>query len=166
MNGPARIFRLERFFPYLVRRYYRATSGTVSRIYKSRFGLSVHEWRTMAVLNDYEPLSAKEIVARSSMDKVNVSRAIASLKRDGRLERHVDPTDRRRALLRLTGQGKRVMRELVPLVLAAEQRLLHGLSEAEVAQLESLMRRVEQNAERVLADEAPAASDTHEEARA
>lgn len=140
-------FRLEAFFPYLVRRYYRATSQTVKNVYQTRYGLSVNEWRTMAVLNDYEPLSAKEIVARSSMDKVNVSRAISSLQEAGRLERHVDPTDRRRVLLRLTAQGKKIMRELVPLVLGVEERLLQGLSAEEQGTLLRLMQKVEENAD-------------------
>jgi DNA-binding MarR family transcriptional regulator len=139
-------FTLATFFPYLVRMFYRDVSLSVREVYGPAYGLTAAEWRAMAVLNDFEPLSAKEIVARSSMDKVNVSRAVAGLQKARLLDRHVDPTDRRRVLLRLTPQGRKVLRDLVPSVLEVERRLLEGLDESERATLITLMARVRDNA--------------------
>ncbi|MBL4613492.1 MAG: winged helix-turn-helix transcriptional regulator [Magnetovibrio sp.] len=139
-------FQLATYFPYMVRIFYRDVSQTVKDVYTTIFGLSVSEWRTMSVLNDFEPLSAKEIVSRSSMDKVNVSRSISSLQRRKYLERHIDPADRRRVLLRLTRQGKQVMIELIPLVQEIERDLLKGLSAVERETLVKLMRKVSLNA--------------------
>ena len=139
-------FRLPDFFPYLVRLFYRDVSESVQDIYTAAYGLTVAEWRTMGVLNDHQPLSASEVVSRSSVDKVNVSRAIAGLQKHGFIERHVDPTDRRRVLLRLTAKGRKAMHHLVPLVLEVEQQLLSGLSEEEQAVLIGLMERVRTNA--------------------
>lgn len=143
-------FRLGSFFPYLVRVYYRAVSDCVRDIYEKNHGLTSSEWRAMAVLNDYEPLSAKEIVNRSSLDKVNVSRAIARLQKRGFLARHIDPTDRRRVLLRLTPKGKKAMAQLVPLVRDVEERILDGLSRDERDTLLALMARVRKNAEAIV----------------
>ena len=142
-------FQLNLYFPYLVRMFYRKVSQSVNDVYKTLYGLSVSEWRTMAVLNDFEPLSAKEINLRSSMDKVNVSRSIASLQKNGLLERHIDPADRRRVLLRLTKKGKQIMADLVPRVLEVETRLLEGLNMQEQKTLKSLMQRVSENANRI-----------------
>jgi len=139
-------FRLGTFFPYLVRMFYRDVSLSVRAVYAPAHGLTAAEWRTMAVLNEYEPLSAKQIVARSSMDKVNVSRAVAGLEKAGRLARHVDPTDRRRVLLRLTPRGRAVLRDVVPRVLEVERRLLEGFTDAERETLAGLMQRVRDNA--------------------
>jgi len=145
-ESEAKDFVLNKFFPYKVRTFYRAVSDAVKNVYVERFGLGIFEWRTMAVLNEYEPLPAKEIVARSSLDKVNVSRAIAGLQKSKLLERHIDPTDRRRVLLRLTPKGKKTMKEVVPLVLEVEKQVLCGLSQEEREQLLSLMAKVERNA--------------------
>ncbi len=139
-------FQLASYFPYLVRIFYRDVSQTVKDVYTNLYGLSVSEWRTMSVLHDFEPLSAKEIVSRSSMDKVNVSRSISSLQKSKFLERHVDPTDRRRVLLRLTPAGKQVMRELIPKILEVERELLKGLNHNERETLVQLMRKVSLNA--------------------
>lgn len=40
------------------------------------FGLSVTNWRVMAVIGRFEPVSAKEIAARTSTDAFFVTRAI------------------------------------------------------------------------------------------
>jgi len=141
-------FQLEKFFPYLVRIYYRAVSQSVSSIYEKDYGLAVSEWRAMAVLgNSKEPLSAGEIVTRSSIDKVKVSRAIAGLTKAGYLERRVDEGDRRKVALQLTRSGYYVFEELVEKVQDLENKLLEGFSAEEKELLLSFMARVRNNAQ-------------------
>lgn len=140
-------FELQHFFPYLVRIYYRAVSGSVTDIYSSLFGLTVSEWRVLAVLGPKRAMSASDIVKQSSMDKVKVSRAIAKLRESGLLKRDVDGDDRRRYALRLTDRGDEVFRTLVPKVLELEEKLLEGLTQGERRMLVGLMERVRKNAE-------------------
>ena len=146
-TGPDREFDLTTFFPYQVRVYYRSVSDSVTAIYASLFGLSVSEWRTMAVLGADQALSASEIVARSSMDKVNVSRAVQGLRKAGLLKRDIDGDDRRRAVLRLTDKGRETLETLVPLVLKLEAELLEGLTSDERDTLVRLMEKVRRNAD-------------------
>ena len=141
-------FTLHNFFPYLVRIFYRAVSGSVSRVYGSEFDLSVSEWRTMAVLGPYGVLSATEIVERSSIDKVNVSRAIKGLQKRGYLKRDIDGEDKRKAVLRLTGDGRQTYTLLIPMIKAIEDQLLNGLSDDEITTLIRLMAKVQRNAEK------------------
>lgn len=147
-------FDLRNFFPYLVRVYYRAVSDAVSNVYASQYGLSVSEWRTMAVLGPTKALSASEIVEQSSMDKVTVSRAIKGLQAHGFLKRDIDNADKRRAVLKLTQTGIDAFSELVPLVKQIEKDCLQGLSPEERETLISLMHRVRQNAETLAQDSA------------
>jgi len=140
-------FNLSSFFPYLVRVYYRAVSESVSSVYSSIYNLSVSEWRTMAVLGPDHALSASEIVERSSMDKVNVSRAIKGLRNAGYLKRDIDGDDRRRAVLRLTESGTEIFHALVPKVAEVEQQLLKGLSQDDREALIHLMGKVKNNAD-------------------
>lgn len=140
-------FDLHSFFPYLVRIYYRAVSEAISSVYTENFGLSVSEWRTMAVLGPHKSLSATQIVAQSSMDKVVVSRAIKGLQAQGLLKRDIDGDDRRRAVLRLTGEGQDLFRQLVPMVKEAEENCLQHLTTQERNTLIGLMQRVRISAE-------------------
>ncbi len=143
------IFYLETFFPYQVRVFYLEVSQAVSDIYISRYGLTVSEWRTMAVLGNHQPLSASDVVQRSSIDKVQVSRAIQGLLKRDLLQRRVDPVDRRRVNLHLTDKGQQVFADLIPRIRTLEQQLLGCLSETEQQTLRALMSKVRLQAESI-----------------
>ena len=146
-------FNLGNFFPYLVRIYYRAVSTAVSDVYTKSYELSVSEWRTMAVLGAQKSLSASEIVARSSMDKVNVSRAIKALQARGFLERQTDQNDKRKIALKLTDKGNTAFRDLVAKVTKIEESCLADLTVEEQSTLITLMGRVQNNAEKLVQTE-------------
>ena len=89
-------------------------SSAIAAAYFMNFGLSIPEWRVMAVLAANPGLSAAEVTARTAMDKVAVSRAVAALQSAGRLHRTTAPADRRRTHLALTRAGSASMRASCP----------------------------------------------------
>ena len=133
---------LEHFLPYRLSVLSNRISQEIASLYAERFALNVTEWRLLAVLGRYPDLTATELVERTAMDKVAVSRAVASLVEDGRLTRKVDGDDRRRARLRLSAKGYRIYDEVAPLALAYQQRLLSELDAGDRAQLEALLSRL------------------------
>jgi DNA-binding MarR family transcriptional regulator len=139
-NPPA--LSLERFVPYRLSVLANTVSAALSGAYASRFGLTVPEWRVIAVLARAPGLSAAEVAARTAMDKVAVSRAVAGLARSGRVRRAQAARDRRRSVLTLTTRGRSVYRRIVPLALAYERRLLEALSADEQAKFGELLARL------------------------
>ncbi len=115
---------LEHFLPYQLSVLSNRISGAIAAEYEDRHQLPVTEWRVIAVLGRFDGLSANEVAARTAMDKVAVSRAIARLIAAGRVRRRIDPADRRRSMLRLTIRGRAVFDDVVPRAMAAERRLL------------------------------------------
>ncbi len=142
---------LERFVPYRLSVLANTVSRDVARIYDARFGLSVPEWRVMAVLGRFEPLAANAVAARTAMDKVRVSRAVARLLRAGLVARATDRHDRRRSVLRLSARGLAIYAAIVPLALAVEAKLLAALRPAERAALDRLLAKLQARAERLAA---------------
>jgi DNA-binding MarR family transcriptional regulator len=134
---------LERFLPYRLSVLTNRVSGEIARLYARRFGLTIAEWRVMAVLGRFGPMSANEVAERTAMDKVRVSRAVAQLARRGRLLRRIDRADRRRVVLDLSPKGRAVFAEIVPLALGVEARLLAPLSAAERELVEQVIARLE-----------------------
>jgi DNA-binding MarR family transcriptional regulator len=145
-DDAAGIFRLERFLPYRLSVLTNTMSRAFARSYGRRFGLTIPEWRAMAVLGRFEPLSANEVAARTAMDKVRVSRAITRLKATGLVERSTDTDDRRRSALRLSRAGRRMHDAIVPLARALELRLVSDLSAAEIALLDRLIDKLMERA--------------------
>jgi DNA-binding MarR family transcriptional regulator len=142
---------LDRFLPYRLSVLANTVSSGIARLYAERFQMTIPEWRVMAVIGYYGPQSANEVCRRTAMDKVRVSRAVASLTGAGRLKRATDRGDRRRSVLTLTAKGQGVHDRIVPLARAAEARLLQSLSAAERRQVDRLVARLQDHAEAVLA---------------
>jgi DNA-binding MarR family transcriptional regulator len=150
MNEPD-LLDLEHFLPYRLSVLSNRISQEIARLYADRFGLAITEWRVLAVLGRQPDLSAREVAERTAMDKVAVSRAIASLVEAGRLERSTHDNDRRRAVLRLSPAGQAIYAEVAPLALDYQRRLLEGLGPQEREALQDLLPRLERAAAEVCA---------------
>lgn len=134
--------RLEDFLPYRLAVLSTTVSTTVARAYDKRFGVSIPEWRVIAVLGRFSGLSAVEVAERTLMDKVAVSRAVTKLIKNGRIDRKFDDTDKRRSILNLSEDGKKLHDEIAALALQFERDLLLGFSEEELENLNSIMERL------------------------
>jgi DNA-binding MarR family transcriptional regulator len=135
-------FRLEDFLPYRLS----VTSNRVSRLFAHRYseayGISIPEWRVIAVVGEFGTLSPSAVGEYTAMDKVKVSRAAASLVARGLLKQALDPDDGRGRLLSLTRKGATVYQGVVPLARELEAGLAEGLSRAEWAALQKALIRL------------------------
>jgi DNA-binding MarR family transcriptional regulator len=133
---------LENFLPYRLSVLAQLVSESLHDLYAGPFGLAVAEWRVMAALGRFAPLTASEVGQRIVMDKVAVSRAVAGLLKRRLIERAPDQADRRRAPLKLSARGRSVHDRVVPLALQYEARLYEALSAGERRQFDALSDRL------------------------
>jgi len=133
---------LDEFLPYKLAVLSHSVSSLVARVYDKRFGLTIPEWRVIAIVGRFPGLSAVEVAERTMMDKVAVSRAVTKLIKSGRIDREFADADRRRSILNLSEQGIQVHDEIAPFALKMEEDLLHGLSVDEVETLNSVIERL------------------------
>lgn len=144
-DGAAPLY-LDDFIPYRLSVLSNQISRSVAALYAERFGLTIPEWRVMAVLGLEEAqrgqVCANMVAERTEMDKVQVSRAVARMTQAGLVSRTTDKADRRRQVLGLTAKGRKVYREIVPAALAYEAELLGTLSAAERTALDHLISKL------------------------
>lgn len=134
--------RLATFLPFRLSVLSNAVSQRIAELYDREFGLSIWQWRVMAVTADTPGITATEIGQRTQMDKVAVSRAVAGLMEVGYLERRPSPEDARRSLLFVTRAGRDIYELIVPLALAEEERLVATLTAKEQTELARLMEKL------------------------
>jgi DNA-binding MarR family transcriptional regulator len=134
---------LERFVPFRLNRLAAEVSRALARVYGERFGIDVPEWRIIATLGDRGQARAQDIALSTRMHKSVVSRAVARLIELGWVARTANARDRREAPLSLTGTGRDIYAELVPIVLDYQDRLLGGLSDGERRTFERLLDKLE-----------------------
>ena len=104
--------------------------------------ITLNEWRTMAVLAAQPALNATQVADQTGLDKMAVSRALSGLRRHKRLQRHDDPTDRRRSRLYLTAVGKALHETVGALGREREVALFGGIGAIELAQLDATLDKL------------------------
>jgi len=142
------MLNLEDFLPYRLSVLSNRISSSIARTYEERFGLSVTEWRVIAIVGRYPGVTATEVAERAAMDKVAVSRAVGRLLDGGRLERHDNHPDRRAKRLYLSTEGEAIHDAIVPAALAYERDLLEALEPEERRRFLESLERLAASAER------------------
>lgn len=125
-NGRKEII-LEEFAPYRIVALGHAISQRLAKAYEDE-NITIPEWRVLAVIAQHERVAARDVVRRTPMDKMSVSRAVTGLEQKGIVERAPDPDDRRVSAMSLSPVGRALFDRIAALALDYERHLLSVLS--------------------------------------
>jgi DNA-binding MarR family transcriptional regulator len=125
------------FLTFQIIRLANAVKANVTRRYLIDFGLSVPEWRLLAMTIRYQPVRFSELVTNSSMDKGQASRTLQALTRRGLIASRA--TGRRAGgdnvalpvILKVTPKGRRLYASVLPVAQRSQARLLRTLTRRE-----------------------------------
>ncbi|WP_257193429.1 MULTISPECIES: MarR family winged helix-turn-helix transcriptional regulator [unclassified Bradyrhizobium] len=133
---------LQQYFPYRLARLAEQVSLAVAEVYSERFELTRQEWRVLAILGLRAEIATKEIGPLTTLDKMQVSRAVQGLQSRGIASRKHHPDDRRELIVALTPAGRALYRKIVPFALARETELLGVMTAEEVKVLDRVMHKL------------------------
>ena len=134
---------LENFIPFRLSFTSNLVSDTIAQTYEVLFGLTIPEWRLVAVVAEHDGITQQAIGRLTRMDKVVVSRAAAALVDRGLLARAAHPGDKRSHHLRLTDTGRELHAAIAPKALALEEAIFTSFAPDELAQLAAMLRRID-----------------------
>lgn len=134
--------RLAEFLPYRLSVTSNAVSSWIAVEYRARFGVHLPEWRVMAVLGDVGPLTQRQLVGATFMDKVAVNRACKALADRGLVQRSPNDADGRSHILELTETGREMHKQIMPLALEMEKTLLECLTPTEQRNLRKILDKM------------------------
>jgi DNA-binding MarR family transcriptional regulator len=137
-----REFVLEDFAPYRIVTLGHAISGKLARAYADE-NLTIPEWRVLAVISQADAVAARDVVRRTPMDKMTVSRAVASLEQKGFVIRAPDAIDRRVTSLSLSKEGRALFDRVAALALTFEENMLSVLTPEEQNAFDLTLRQLE-----------------------
>ena len=135
--------QLQEYLPYRLSVAANAVSRLIARAYEDQFGLTIPQWRLMAVLGDEGALTQQALCGRTLMDKVTVMRAAQGLTRRRLVKRQPNAQDGRSHRLDLSQTGYALYCKVIPLAREYESQLLAGMKASDVALLHRLLRQVE-----------------------
>jgi DNA-binding MarR family transcriptional regulator len=103
-------------------------------------GLSRAGREALAVLDGAEqPLSPTAIAERLIVTTASVTSLLDTLERRGLVERQPDPTDRRRLVIVITQDGKAIVDQFLPEVVALQTAAMAALTETQRRQLVEML---------------------------
>jgi DNA-binding MarR family transcriptional regulator len=140
--------RLDAFLPYRLSVASNIVSDLVAEAYDRMFGLTIPQWRVIAILGEGDPLTQLEIVRQSVMDKMTVSRAVRPLIDRG-LILTAPHADKRSRLLTLSDTGTKLYESVAPEALAMERTLLAEFSGEEIDALRAALAKLEEASARL-----------------
>ena len=133
---------LDDFIPYRLSVTSNLVSDAIARTYEALFGLTIPEWRVIAVVAEQGGVTQAAVGARTRMDKVTVSRAARALAGRGLLERG-NHADGRSHGLTLSAAGQELYAQVAPKALELERRIFAGFGSKELERFVATLRRIE-----------------------
>jgi DNA-binding MarR family transcriptional regulator len=99
--------------------------------FAERYRLAINDARVLVALASMPDAAAHELCLATGMHPMNVSRSVATLRRQGRISERRDRDNRRRKILRLTPKGRATARSFVPDMVRMSDFLLASMSPME-----------------------------------
>jgi DNA-binding MarR family transcriptional regulator len=127
--------------------------SAVERWPRETANLSASAFQTLAILEGAsEPLPAHVIAERLIVRSASMTSLLDTLERRGLVERHPHPSDRRKILVHLTDEARRIVDRTLPVQHAVIRAAVEDVSEADreqlITALATIWARLEYMAER------------------
>ena len=133
---------------YRIHRLANALSRGAALRYRKEFDVSLMEWRIIALLGSFAPMTLKALAQQSGLDKSLASRAVAGLVDRRLVVREPGREDGREIALRLTPAGRKLHEGLMQAALERDDAFAACLTREELAVLTSAIRKLEAEARR------------------
>lgn len=120
---------IETFFPYRLAIVAEAFSRQLVAVYGQEHGLTREEWRLLFLLEGAGTLDSLQLSQRTSLDKVQVSRAASRLQDKGLITREILGSDRRLRNYAITSAGRDLFGRAFAGVRARAEGILQAMSQ-------------------------------------
>ena len=138
---------LGQFITYRLSRIQAKLNAQASRILRDHAGVTVTQWRIIAMLGDGGSCTAAHLSRMSAMDKGLISRNVKMLHADGFITISRDGKDNRALFLNLTDKGRGVFDHTFPRMQARQKALRSHLDEVDHDLLMRAFDKLERAAE-------------------
>lgn len=125
--------------------------------YRREFGVSLMEWRTVALLGSHQPASLNELAHHAGLDKSQMSRVVAGLTERGLVLRELDTEDARGVRLSLTRTGRQLYEGLIAAANERNRAFAEALDAEQHALLDAVLGRLADKARELIRAERDAA---------
>lgn len=116
-------------------------------------GFNIGQLPVLYLLRNGAQMSQRDLAKFAKIEQPSMAQMLARMERDGLIRRTPDPADGRSSLISLTDEAIAKLPAARQALEEGRERVLSGFSADEVQTLVQLMRRLNQNLDRMVADE-------------
>ena len=127
---------------YRVHKVANLLSRSAELRYRREFGVSLWEWRTVALLGAAEPQSLVHLARAAGIDKGQMSRVVSGLARRKLVMRDANDADGRGVHLRLSRSGRKLYAGLIDAAAERDQAFRNCLSAREKDVFERILAKL------------------------
>ena len=109
-------------------------------------GGALATWLVVTALKGDAHTMQRDLASAVGIEDATLTHHLNRMERDGLVERHRDPANRRNQLVALTDSGEALFGSLLGTVTTFDRQLRDGFSDAELATLRDLLARLRANA--------------------
>ncbi|MBE9607335.1 MarR family transcriptional regulator [Acetobacteraceae bacterium H6797] len=131
---------------YRIHQLANALSRGAALRYRRDFDVSLMEWRTIALLGDFAPMTLKQLARQSGLDKGLASRVVSGLVERDLVRRGAGLADARELALSLTPAGRKVFTGLMQAAKSRDDAFHEALTPEELAVLDKAITKLVQAA--------------------
>lgn len=117
------------------------------------YGFSIGQLPVLYMLRDGKAMTQKELARFAKIEQPSMAQMLARMERDGLIHREPDPNDGRSTLISLTDTTRAQLPALREALHRGSEEVLKGFSTEETVTLVSLMQRLNDNLDRLVAEE-------------
>ena len=126
---------------FLMRRCQQET-GWIFEESCAELGLTARQYDFLFALSETQETDQDQLARLLGLDRSNTGHVIAILLRKGLVERHVKPQDKRKRLVSLTAEGRKIFEQAKPAADGAKDYLLDLLDDDEKERFMAMLRKI------------------------
>lgn len=116
-------------------------------------GLGIGQMPVLYLLRDGEAMSQKQLATLARTEQPSMAQMLSRMERDGLIQRLPDPTDGRSSLVSLTRRALSKIPKARETLSTGNKQAFSGFSKHEIETLCDLLRRLNTNLDRLIAEE-------------
>jgi DNA-binding MarR family transcriptional regulator len=117
--------------------YMRTLFNTLIR--EENINLTNEQWTVLKIISTTPGISQTEIAERSLKDKTNITRILDGLEKKNHIVRDKDENDRRAYKINITKEGKKILKEVEPVLRKIERIIYDSLSKSDIDRVKKLL---------------------------
>jgi DNA-binding MarR family transcriptional regulator len=109
------------------------------RLYEAGLEITIDQWLVMQAITEKPNISQNEIAEKVFKDAASVTRIIDLLIKKNYLIRELNNSDRRRYYLKITNEGKTLLKNIAKVVVQNRAIALHDITQDELSKLKETL---------------------------